>query len=136
MTNEKEMNCEYCIVLGNENKCKALQVETHTCLGITAKNKCPIYKLKQQLQSKEQECADLKDTIKLQNKMQKEVCEEKNKEIDKLKEEKTRIEEDFAVQLQATLYHQSQWLKSEKKCINYEQILKEIRQKCEAINEE
>ena len=90
---------------------------------------------KDELKRKEQECANLKDTIKLQNKMQKEVCDEKNKEIDQLKEEKTRLEEDFAVQLQATLYHQSQWLKSEKKCINYEQILKEIRQKIEVLDD-
>lgn len=59
MTNEI-INCEYCIVLGNENKCKALQIETHTCLGITAKNKCPIYKLKQQLKRKEQELEQYK----------------------------------------------------------------------------
>ena len=49
------VDCEYCTVRGNENKCKALQIETHTCLGITAKNKCPIYKLKQQFKRLENE---------------------------------------------------------------------------------
>lgn len=64
MTKEPIMNCEYCIVLGNENKCKALQTETHTCLGITAKNKCPIYKLKMQSKRKEEELNQLKVELK------------------------------------------------------------------------
>lgn len=44
-----------------------------------------------QLKRKEQECEELKETIKLQNEMQMEVCEEKNEEIEKLKAEKEEI---------------------------------------------
>lgn len=40
-----------------------------------------------QLKRKEQKCEQLRETIKLQNEMQKEVCEEKNKQIDQLKTE-------------------------------------------------
>ena len=39
------------------------------------------------LVSKEQECERLEEIIQLQNKMQMEVCEEKNKELDQLKTE-------------------------------------------------
>ena len=40
---------------------------------------------------KEQECEKLKKTIKLQNEMQMEVCEEKNEEIEKLKTENEEL---------------------------------------------
>ena len=42
MTDKKEIQCEYCTVRSNENK-------------------CPIYKLKQQLQTKERELEPFKD---------------------------------------------------------------------------
>ena len=50
-----------------------------------------MYYLEQQLKRKEQECEELKKTIKLQNEMQMEVCEEKNEEIEKLKAKKEEI---------------------------------------------
>lgn len=56
----KEIQCEYCTVRSNENKCKALGIEFHNCLNILEQKKCPIYKLKQQLKSKEWECENLK----------------------------------------------------------------------------
>lgn len=60
MTDKKEIQCEYCTVRSNENKCKALEIEFHNCLNILEQKKCPIYKLKQQLQEKEKECEELK----------------------------------------------------------------------------
>lgn len=61
MTDKKEIQCEYCTVRSNENKCKALEIEFHNCLNILEKKKCPIYKLKQQLQTKERELEPFKD---------------------------------------------------------------------------
>lgn len=49
--------------------------------------------MKEQLKAKEQECERLKETIQLQNKMQMEVCEEKNAEIERLKEKLKKIKE-------------------------------------------
>lgn len=60
MTDKKEIQCEYCTVRSNEKKCKALEIEFHNCLNILEQKKCPIYKLKQQLQEKEKECEELK----------------------------------------------------------------------------
>lgn len=60
MTDKKEIQCEYCTVRSNENKCKALEIDFHNCLNILEQKKCPIYKLKQQLQEKEKECEELK----------------------------------------------------------------------------
>lgn len=54
-----EITCEYYTVRSNENKCKALDIEFHNCLNILEQKKCPIYKLKQQLQAKELECESL-----------------------------------------------------------------------------
>lgn len=67
MTDKKEIQCEYCTVRSNENKCKALKIEFHNCLNILEQKKCPIYKLKQQLQEKEQECEELKREIAFGN---------------------------------------------------------------------
>lgn len=61
MTDKKEIQCEYCTVRSNENKCKALEIEFHNCLNILEQKKCPIYKLKQQLQTKEREIKELKN---------------------------------------------------------------------------
>lgn len=61
MTDKKEIQCEYCTVRSNENKCKALEIEFHNCLNILEQKKCPIYKLKQQLQAKERELEPFKD---------------------------------------------------------------------------
>lgn len=63
MKEQKEIQCEYCTVRSNENKYKALEIEFHNCLNIFGQKKCPIYKLKQQLQAKEQECEELKVII-------------------------------------------------------------------------
>lgn len=63
MTEQKEIQCEYCTVRSNENKCKALEIEFHNCLNILEQKKCPIYKLKQQLQKKEQESEELKTIL-------------------------------------------------------------------------
>ncbi len=60
MSKNKEIQCEYCTVRSNENKCKALEIEFHNCLNILESKKCPIYKLKQQLKSKKWECEKLK----------------------------------------------------------------------------
>lgn len=60
MSENKEIKCEYCTVRSNENKCKALGIEFHNCLNILEQKKCSIYKIKQQLQAKEQECEKLK----------------------------------------------------------------------------
>ena len=90
------IDCEYCIVLGNENKCKALQIETHTCLEITAKNKCPIYKLKQQLNRKEQECERLDaDNISLRDRVGKleRAILRRNEQLDQLKTENEHLSE-------------------------------------------
>lgn len=67
MSKNKEIQCEYCTVRSNENKCKALKIEFHNCLNILEQKKCPIYKLKQQLKSKEQECEKLKNEKALRN---------------------------------------------------------------------
>lgn len=61
MSENREIQCEYSTTRSNENKCKALEIEFHNCLNILEQKKCPIYKLKQQLQAKEQECKKLKD---------------------------------------------------------------------------
>lgn len=63
MNENREIQCEYSTTRSNENKCKALEIEFHNCLNILEQKKCPIYKLKQQLKSKEQECEELKDRI-------------------------------------------------------------------------
>lgn len=64
MTEQKEIQCEYCTVRSNENKCKALEIEFHNCLNILEQKKCPIYKLKQQLQENKQECKNLEEELR------------------------------------------------------------------------
>lgn len=61
---KEEIQCEYCTVRSNENKCKALEIEFHNCLNILEQKKCPIYKLKQQLQEKKQECKNLEEELR------------------------------------------------------------------------
>ena len=108
MTKESIMiDCEYCIVLGNENKCKALQIETHTCLGITAKNKCPIYKIKQQLKAKEKECEELKkecawvkESCTLNEGINYDIWYNQKLELDQLKVEKEKFKEIISQALQ------------------------------------
>lgn len=66
MSENREIQCEYSTTRSNENKCKALELEFHNCLNILEQKKCPIYKLKQQLQAKEQECEELKEKLERQ----------------------------------------------------------------------
>lgn len=73
MSENREIQCEYSTTRSNENKCKALEIEFHNCLNILEQKKCPIYKLKQQLKSKEQECEELKDILR-KTKEYEEVC--------------------------------------------------------------
>ena len=63
MSKNREIQCEYSATRSNENKCKALEIEFHNCLNILEQKKCPIYKLKQQLQAKKQECEELKKQL-------------------------------------------------------------------------
>lgn len=63
MSENNKIQCEYSATRSNENKCKALEIEFHNCLNILEQKKCPIYKLKQQLQAKKQECEELKERI-------------------------------------------------------------------------
>lgn len=51
--------CEFSTIRGNELKCFAEDKDIHTCLKITEKTKCPIYRLKIQLQRKTAECEEL-----------------------------------------------------------------------------
>jgi len=44
--------CEFSTISSNELKCLAEDKDVHTCLKITEKTKCPIYRLKMQLQRK------------------------------------------------------------------------------------
>ena len=64
---------------GYRCNCDSINTMSFNC----EENNC-IYK---QLKRKEQECEELEEIIQLQNKMQMEVCEEKNKELDQLKAE-------------------------------------------------
>lgn len=66
MTTNREIQCEYSTTRSNENKCKALEIEFHNCLNILEQKKCPIYKLKQQLQAKEQTLDEIEKFIKNQ----------------------------------------------------------------------
>lgn len=104
MSENREIQCEYSTTRSNENKCKALELEFHNCLNILEQKKCPIYKLKQQLQAKEQECEELKDEILSLRKDGKKSCsycadfiekEKENKmlqqEIKKLKQEEMKL---------------------------------------------
>lgn len=61
MTTNREIQCEYSTTRSNENKCKALGIEFHNCLNILEQKKCPIYKLKQQLQAKEQTLEEIEE---------------------------------------------------------------------------
>lgn len=92
MTN-KEIQCEYCTVRSNENKCKALEIEFHNCLNILKQKKCPIYKLKQQLQEKEQECEKLKEELKINQKFVYDSSVESTKFCKKLEQYKQVLDE-------------------------------------------
>lgn len=101
MTDKKEIQCEYCTVRSNENKCKALKIEFHNCLNILEQKKCPIYKLKQQLQEKEKECEELKREIafgnngKLSDKIRAIVFKNLNAENSKYKQALEPFKDDY-----------------------------------------
>lgn len=101
MTDKKEIQCEYCTVRSNENKCKALEIEFHNCLNILEQKKCPIYKLKQQLQEKEKECEELKREIafgnngKLSDKIRAIVFKNLNAENSKYKQALEPFKDDY-----------------------------------------
>ena len=101
MTDKKEIQCEYCTVRSNENKCKALEIEFHNCLNILEQKKCPIYKLKQQLQEKEKECEELKREIafgnngKLSDKIRAIVFKDLNAENSKYKQALEPFKDDY-----------------------------------------
>lgn len=63
MSENNKIQCEYSVTRSNETKCKALEIEFHNCLNILEQKKCPIYKLKQQLKSKEQEIKLAKEML-------------------------------------------------------------------------
>lgn len=92
MTN-KEIQCEYCTVRSNENKYKALEIEFHNCLNILKQKKCPIYKLKQQLQEKEQECEELKQWKKDAENLFRTQTDNADKIINRYKQALDEIEE-------------------------------------------
>lgn len=55
--------CEFSTLCSNELKCLADDKDVHICLKTMEKNKCPIYRLKIQLQRKVAECEKLKKEI-------------------------------------------------------------------------
>lgn len=55
--------CEFSTIRSNELKCLADDKDVHTCLGTKEKTKCPIYRLKIQLQNKTAECEELKKQL-------------------------------------------------------------------------
>lgn len=82
-----------------------------------------IIALGEQLKAKTQECEDLKETIQIQNKMQMEVCEEKNTELDQLKAENEELRKErnkFKKQYRKNRIDRKQ----------AEQKLKKIKDKC------
>lgn len=58
-----DTNCEFSTIRSNELKCLADDKDVHVCLGTIEKTKCPIYRLKIQLENKIAECEELKDTL-------------------------------------------------------------------------
>ena len=81
-----------------------------------------------QLKRKEQECESLKDTIKLQNEMQKEVCEEKNKELDQLKTENKKLKELLNTRIEDLCDSCGASSMMPMPCKVYEQALQEIKE--------
>jgi hypothetical protein len=94
MTADKQIIIDVCDVSGCENYGETM-AKTHNCTLYDeylrpCKGANCYYK---QLKRKEQECERLKETIQLQNKMQEEVCEEKNEELDQLKAENEELKQ-------------------------------------------
>ena len=92
MSKNREIQCEYSTTRSNENKCKALEIEFHNCLNILEQKKCPIYKLKQQLKSKEQECEELKQWEKDAENLFKTQTDNADKIINRYKQALKEIE--------------------------------------------
>lgn len=144
MTDKKEIQCEYCTVRSNENKCKALKIEFHNCLNILEQKKCPIYKLKQQLQEKEKECEELKREIafgnngKLSDKIRAIVFKNLNAENSKYKQALEPFKDDYFKNLDtktiAELAKKSIRLTTENR--KFEDALDEIEENIKAMNNE
>lgn len=85
--------CEFSTLCSNELKCLADDKDVHICLKTMEKNKCPIYRLKIQLQRKVAECeklkkeiADLKTvSIMIDNNRYKQALDEIEGNVDKMK---------------------------------------------------
>lgn len=91
--------CEFSTIRSNELKCLADDKDVHTCLGTKEKTKCPIYRLKIQLQNKTAECEELNTkytevlNLAKQNADANEYClQELEKENQKLKQALEEIE--------------------------------------------
>lgn len=128
MTDKKEIQCEYCTVRSNENKCKALEIEFHNCLNILEQKKCPIYKLKQQLQEKEKECEELKQWKKDAENLFKTQTDNADKIISRYKQALEPFKDDYFKNLDtktiAELAKKSIRLTTENR--NFEDALDEI----------
>lgn len=82
MSENREIQCEYSTTRSNENKCKALEIEFHNCLNILEQKKCPIYKLKQQLQIVEQKLEIAQQGLSLILTVQKECTKCPHQKLD------------------------------------------------------
>lgn len=138
MTDKKEIQCEYCTVRSNENKCKALEIEFHNCLNILEQKKCPIYKLKQQLQEKEKECEELKQWKKDAENLFKTQTDNADKIISRYKQALEPFKDDYFKNLDtqtiAELAKKSMRLTTENR--KFEDALDEIEENIKAMNNE
>lgn len=88
----------------------------------------------------EQECEELKKTIKLQNEMQMEVCEEKNEEIEKLKTENEKLKKiideakNSNIDLKSFLVGEAIQNEYEQQLDQFKQTLAEIKKIAEQIS--
>ena len=107
MSENREIQCEYSTTRSNENKCKALKIEFHNCLNILEQKKCPIYKLKQQLKSKEWECENLKQWQEDAENLFKTQTDNADKIINRYKQALDEIEKFMIYEFSG----QNQWVK-------------------------
>jgi hypothetical protein len=89
---------------------------------------CQFKQMARELKAKEKECKELKETIQLQNKMQMEVCEEKNTELDQLKAENDELKFQNKRLDEVALYWHKRIFKVERNERKLKQTLTEIKE--------
>lgn len=82
--------CEFSTICSNELKCLADDKDVHICLKTMEKTKCPIYRLKTQLQRKIAECEELHTELKFKVEYiqeQVEIINQSNKRFEPFEDE-------------------------------------------------